>query len=171
MMRFVIRKSKSANQGAEGRLLVAELAKIPKKNMENFLLSSIKSYHYVVWNVRFYWSISHKGDWLAVAVHNKPVGIDIELNQPRDRSMFKIFSVDEWKTLGRKSWLNFYRGWTAKESALKALSLRLKDLKSVVICGKLGNKIYLKSVDRKLTAINYIIGRKVIAVSSQNTGN
>lgn len=72
-----------------------------------------------------HFNISHSGPWVACAVDDKPVGIDVEIIKPMD---FKIaerfFSKDEYHSLMTQPEamkLNyFYRLWTLKESYIKA---------------------------------------------------
>lgn len=72
-----------------------------------------------LWNGQICWSLSHKDDWIAVAVAGHPVGIDVEVLRPRDPSLFSLFRVGEWEVLGGQTWENFYRLWTAKEALIK----------------------------------------------------
>lgn len=72
-----------------------------------------------------HFNISHSGSWVACAVDDNPVGIDVELIQPID---FKIaerfFSKDEHAALlaqpDEMKLTYFYMLWTLKESYIKA---------------------------------------------------
>ncbi len=68
-----------------------------------------------------FWSVSHKRHWAAAVIADCAVGIDIEHLAPRPRELHDaIASDDEWRLLGERSWLAFFRLWTAKEAVLKA---------------------------------------------------
>ena len=70
-------------------------------------------------------SLSHSNEWVACAISEVPVGLDIEHCKPRDYDALakQICSVSEWRTFQslpheqRKFW--FYRLWTAKEALFK----------------------------------------------------
>lgn len=70
-------------------------------------------------------SLSHSGKWVACAISEAPVGLDIEHCKPRDYDTLarQICSVNEWRTFQslpqkqRELW--FYRLWTAKEALFK----------------------------------------------------
>ncbi len=72
-----------------------------------------------------HFNISHSGKWVACAVDNNPVGIDVEEVKPID---FKIaerfFSASEYESIisqpEEKRVNCFYRIWTLKESFVKA---------------------------------------------------
>lgn len=94
----------------------------------------------------FHWSISHKPRFAAAVVAREPIGIDIEEIAPRGRDLSPaLASEEEWQILcaaaagrGRTSpegpqtlsWLDFFRMWTAKESALKSNSKGIGGLKA-----------------------------------------
>ncbi|MFZ5351497.1 MAG: 4'-phosphopantetheinyl transferase family protein [Bacillota bacterium] len=77
-----------------------------------------------------HYNISHAGEWVVCAVHDSPVGIDIEKIQIIDIKIAKRFfapteyeyikSSQDYDTLKR-----FYDIWTLKESFLKALGCGL----------------------------------------------
>ncbi len=69
-------------------------------------------------------SLSHSGELVAVAVSQRPVGIDVELATPKSlRAAEKLFSPAEWDaymTLGDAEKADaFVRRWTEKESMFK----------------------------------------------------
>jgi 4'-phosphopantetheinyl transferase len=69
----------------------------------------------------FYWSVSHKRHWAAAVIADRPVGVDIERIEPKRPEMFdELACADEWSLLPARSWLDFFRLWTAKEATLKA---------------------------------------------------
>lgn len=72
-------------------------------------------------NAGFHWSVSHKRQWAAAVIAERPVGIDIENIVPRGQSLHdSLGSENEWKIMGDRSWLTYFRLWTAKEATLKA---------------------------------------------------
>jgi len=82
-------------------------------------------------NAGFHWSVSHKRQWAAAVIAERPVGIDIENIVPRGRSLHEtVGSDEEWRIMGDRSWLAFFRLWTAKEATLKANGLGIGELSS-----------------------------------------
>lgn len=66
-------------------------------------------------------SLSHAGDYVAVAVDTLPVGIDIERNRPYKASLAKRYFSKEEQELP----LPFTQIWTLKESFLKVTGMGL----------------------------------------------
>lgn len=74
--------------------------------------------------LRLYFNITHSGEWIACAVHDAEVGIDVEQIKPIDLSVARrFFSAEEYAQLenappeGRLRL--FYDLWTLKESYVK----------------------------------------------------
>lgn len=72
----------------------------------------------------WHFNISHSGEWVAMAVANNPVGIDVEkMGKPRTELAKRFFSEEETQLLlslpEAEQRLYFYRLWTIKESYLK----------------------------------------------------
>ena len=70
---------------------------------------------------RIHFNISHAGDYIACAVANEPVGIDVEVIKDTDLKIAeRFFAVDEmtYVTDG-DSTRRFYEIWTKKESHIK----------------------------------------------------
>ncbi len=72
-------------------------------------------------------SISHSGEWLAIAMGGAPVGIDIETRTPGvevSKLATRFFSAADAALLNAQSPhernAHFARQWVAKEAALKA---------------------------------------------------
>jgi 4'-phosphopantetheinyl transferase len=76
----------------------------------------------------WYWSISHKRQYVAGVVARQPVGIDIELIKPISAGLHRKVATDaEWR-LGSESRTHlFFRFWTAKESLTKATGVGYAD--------------------------------------------
>ena len=76
-----------------------------------------------------YWSISHKPACVAAVAANSSIGIDIEEIKERSASLLDyVVSAEEWDIIGERNWMNFYRLWTAKESALKHTGIGIREL-------------------------------------------
>lgn len=80
---------------------------------------------------RVHLNLSHSGAWLAAAVADVPVGIDIERVRPRavtDQAA-RVFCPREAEHLARDAdpLPLFYRLWTLKEAACKAAGLSIWD--------------------------------------------
>ena len=77
-----------------------------------------------------YWSLSHKPRCVAAVVSKDRAGIDVEEMKPRTESLFDyVASDDEWQ-LKDRTWDTFFRYWTAKEAALKAVGIGIGGLKA-----------------------------------------
>ncbi|MGE6379151.1 4'-phosphopantetheinyl transferase family protein [Peribacillus muralis] len=81
-----------------------------------------------------HYNISHSGDYVACALHDEEVGVDIEKTGPFDLELAKGFFTEEeygqvWEAGDRLA--AFYDMWTLKESYIKAvgkgLSIPLRD--------------------------------------------
>ncbi len=79
-----------------------------------------------------YFNLSHSGDYVVCAIHNKEVGIDIEqLGRMKEKTANRFFHDDERKELDnckevsekQKRLLTY---WTLKESYMKATGMGLK---------------------------------------------
>jgi len=77
-----------------------------------------------------YWSLSHKPKYVAAVVSRSPIGIDVEEIKPRTESLFPYVASNEEWNLADRSWGTFFRYWTAKEAALKAVGIGIGGLKT-----------------------------------------
>ena len=78
-----------------------------------------------------FWSVSHKSKFVAAIVSKSSIGIDIEEMRPRSEFIFEVVASDEeWSLSKDRSWHTFFRYWTAKEAALKAVGIGIGGLKA-----------------------------------------
>ncbi len=90
-----------------------------------------------------HFNISHSGNWIAVAIDENPIGIDIEVIHPIDFAVTKRFctesdmkyifgdtpisdNANDPDTLRR-----FFEVWTAKEAYFKKIGTGITNLKSI----------------------------------------
>jgi len=73
-------------------------------------------------NSKFYFNLSHSGNYVAMAVSEAEVGIDIEQISPYSKEVVqRCFVPQESEWLDeQKNDASFYKLWTAKESIMKA---------------------------------------------------
>ena len=82
---------------------------------------------YIIGHQEFHYGLSHSGDWVVCAVDRMPVGIDLQEIKPWKLSLAKRFYHEEeynrllalGETEPDRQTQEFYRMWTAKESAVK----------------------------------------------------
>ncbi|MCG3131661.1 MAG: hypothetical protein FLDDKLPJ_02466 [Phycisphaerae bacterium] len=75
------------------------------------------------------WSLSHKTSVAAGVVATTPVGIDVEVIEPRNPALWEyVASAQEQTLLTDGDWPTFFRLWTAKEAVLKANRVGLSKL-------------------------------------------
>lgn len=75
------------------------------------------------------WSLSHKTSVAAGVVATTPVGIDVEVIEPRNPGLWEYVASNwEQALLPDRDWATFFRLWTAKEAVLKANRVGLSKL-------------------------------------------
>lgn len=79
------------------------------------------------------WSISHKENRLFVWVAKCAIWVDIELIRHRSLELLDIFWLKEYNVLWVKTWDNFYKIWTAKESVIKSFLLWIDDISNLIV--------------------------------------
>jgi 4'-phosphopantetheinyl transferase len=88
-----------------------------------------------------HFNLSHSGAWLVCALHDRPVGIDIEatrarLDLPADLILHPAEQVEQRGLEPAAARDHFFRLWTLKESLLKALGTGLGlDPRSILVAG------------------------------------
>ena len=78
-------------------------------------------------------SISHSGDWVAVAIDQQPIGIDLEVLRPINPKLTRKVCTEQ-DLLHLESGdpdQRFLEIWTAKEAYFKRIGTGITDLKSV----------------------------------------
>jgi len=98
--------------------------------------------------VGIYWSLSHKevneSVYIAVAVSDTPIGIDIERIVEKSDCLLESFARNEYDALGGESLDNFFSLWTAKEALIKKMNGSLDDMKSMMCVGFDGESVLLE---------------------------
>lgn len=123
-----------------------------------------------------FFNISHSGEYVAVAVSNMPVGVDIEKIRPISESVInRVCSDSEKKYLEKSSDTekDFIKFWTLKESMVKAsgngISDNLKNHSFEILPDKiisLGKKAEIKMIEE---IEGYIISAVEIAPKKEKT--
>ncbi|MFQ5486810.1 MAG: 4'-phosphopantetheinyl transferase superfamily protein [Desulfobacterales bacterium] len=76
-----------------------------------------------------YWSLTHKSKYVAAVTCREQIGIDIEEIRPCPAPLFdKIADSREWRLIDDDKFKSFFRYWTSKEAALKAVGIGLAEL-------------------------------------------
>ena len=72
-----------------------------------------------------HFNLSHTKGWSLCALSDKPVGVDIEVIQPRNERLFRYCLTEEEYLQFDGTWPDFFRFWTLKEARCKHLGQRL----------------------------------------------
>ena len=123
------RKDVSISAEFLAKKLVSEYLNTSIENVE--ILRSETGKPYIKDNAVFI-SISHSGSFVAVAVNDTPIGIDIEIIKEKDLKLIdKIFSHDDLSIIkqSENKLLDFYKIWTAKEAYFKFSEKSYKEIK------------------------------------------
>lgn len=105
------------------RSIIVKKTKIKNKNI--VFNNNKYGKPYFKFDKNFEFNIAHSGKWVVCAVHNSPVGIDIEEIQPIDFEIARrFFAKSEYDLLLNKEnneqLSYFYDLWSIKESYIKA---------------------------------------------------
>ena len=81
---------------------------------------------------KLHFNVSHSEEYLAIAISNYPVGIDIQASKTIREGMYKkVVQPEEMALIGEERQKDFLRLWTLKESFVKAegkgLRISMKD--------------------------------------------
>lgn len=88
-------------------------------------------------------NISHSGDWVAIALDEQPIGIDIEVLRPIDLKLARRLCTERdlaylfegaplYEKTGDPALIRrFFEIWTAKEAYFKCIGTGITDLKSI----------------------------------------
>jgi 4'-phosphopantetheinyl transferase len=78
----------------------------------------------------YFWSLTHKPDYVGGVLAPTPVGLDLEKIRPCSEALFrKTASEEEWALAGHSDRDRlFFRYWTAKEAVLKTGGEGIRDL-------------------------------------------
>ncbi|NLX92541.1 MAG: 4'-phosphopantetheinyl transferase superfamily protein [Clostridiales bacterium] len=115
------------------KLAIKKVFGIPFAEIKFDLTQAGKPYVFNRCDVHF--NISHSGNRVVCAVHDKPVGIDIQkMKEPRLEALAKRFFTQKeqecfFSTPPDTRKVQFFKIWTAKESYIKFLGTGMKDVK------------------------------------------
>jgi 4'-phosphopantetheinyl transferase len=116
-----------------------------------------------------HFNISHAGNYIACAVADEPVGIDIELIKPVDLKIAeRFFTSDETAYIkAGEQMLRFYEVWTKKESRIKWEGVGLhKSLTSFSVLAADGqSKVIYHEIFKNDNAICHVCSRKKVMPS------
>lgn len=99
----------------------------------------------------FYFSISHKDNYVCVAISNSPVGVDIEKIDIKFSNLFeKILTLNEISKIKKDEIEKITKAWTIKEAVFKASSNKL------FLYDKIDSFNYIKKI-KTIKHNNYLI--------------
>lgn len=74
-----------------------------------------------------HFNVSHSGEYLAIAISEQPVGIDIQETKTIKEGMYrKVVQPQEQQLIGKERQKDFLRLWSLKESFVKAVGKGLR---------------------------------------------
>lgn len=118
-------------RGCSADALVTELAKKCFPGTVPEILRAERGKPYFSGDTGIHFSVSHSGDYVAVAFAKFPVGLDLQQHKSRSyetrtetharhkKLAARYFHPDEQALVENDSWEGFFRVWTAKESFVK----------------------------------------------------
>ncbi len=98
-----------------------------------------------------YWSLTHKTEYAGGVVAPERIGIDVEKIRPCSESLFRKTADDrEWNLAEMDPFELFFRYWTSKEAALKAVGTGIRDLSKCRIANVIDDKnLIINYIDKK----------------------
>lgn len=135
------------------RWIISKKFKINLKDIIFEFESHGKPFIKNIQNIHF--NNSHSGDWIVCAVHELPIGIDIEKINPIDFAIAKRFfseteNIELFKKEGQAKLEYFFDLWTLKESYIKATGKGLSTPLNAFSIFKHNNSIKIKLQDKYL---------------------
>ena len=119
-----------------GEIMLCELLKKEDINYESCSFYKNESGKTYISNYDIYFNISHSDKYIAVAISNKEIGIDIEEYRKYDEKVLKTFAnedeVSYVKNSNRKR-IDYIKLYTSKEAYIKCNGLRLLNIKDFTI--------------------------------------
>lgn len=110
------------------------------------------------------WSLSHKTSVAAGVVATTPVGIDVEIIEPRNPGLWDYVSTpQEQSLLAERDWATFFRLWTAKEAVLKANRVGLSKLDECRLLAALTPSCARMSFERTPWQVTFFTSERILA--------
>ncbi len=159
-------------------MLKIMLIKVPANKGSESKIS--RKYKKLLNKYNLHYSISHKYKdnyvFLLIALSQRKIGADLELLEKKNLALLDFFKDDEYKTLGKKNWENFYILWTAKEAVIKLLKssvdlrrkIKIKPIQLNYLQFNQKNKIIklnAKLNKRKIAIVSHIKNKKIISIA------
>src|SRR5574344_3028359 len=83
----------------------------------------------IILNSKYYFSVTHSGNYTLLVVADKPIGIDMELIRDYDHRLLKILNLKSMSTY------DFFKEWTRREAIIKRNDLKLGDILNLDVTG------------------------------------
>ncbi len=124
--------SKLRNYNDKLRSLVGELSLIELLNKNNIKYQDIEIIYNefgkpLIKDLKYFYNISHSGDYVICTLSNKPIGIDIEKIKDIDLKISNQFATNKEKEYIRNN-KTFFQIYTLKEAYFKMLGTNLNNI-------------------------------------------
>ena len=104
----------------------------------------------------YFWSLTHKPEYVAGVVADFPIGMDIEKIRPFTPGLYRMTADEtEWKLGETQNEFLFFRYWTAKEAVLKSLGIGLKGLSRCRVIAVVDDRHLMLSYNHQEFAIEH----------------